>query len=83
MLNYIRNTDIAIRLSLNPLIANSWLWLPQWSYDGPTPIFPKRKTYFVGWLFFQLFLDIDDGTLDPTKVPSWGPFDNITVKNDD
>lgn len=61
MLKYLRYSDIAIRINLNPF---NWLWKPDFSKDLPTAFYPKRYTYCVVWLFFQIFLDIDDGTSD-------------------
>jgi hypothetical protein len=63
MLKYLRYSDMSVRLSLNPF---NWVWslLPKVSHDGPTPFFPNRHTYAIVWLFFQVFLDVDNGVTD-------------------
>lgn len=61
MLRYIRHSDIAIRLNLNPF---NWEWKPFFTRDAPTPFFPNRTTYAIGWLCIQIFVDTDNGTRD-------------------
>lgn len=61
MLQYLKNSEISVRLGLNPF---NWVWIPKGAYESPTPIYPKRRTYALAWLGVQLFLDIDDGTHD-------------------
>lgn len=65
MFKYLLNSNISLRVAINPF---QWNWKPFVSYDGPTPIFPKRWTYAVGWLFIQLFLDVSNGEMDVSKV---------------
>lgn len=60
-MSYITNTDISIRININPFC---WSWLPFFKYEGPSMIFPKRKTIGFGWLFVQIYIDIDNGSID-------------------
>lgn len=59
MINYIKNSDVSIRLALNPC---HWVWIPSLAYEGPTAFYPKRKTLGVAWLFLQMYVDADDGS---------------------
>jgi hypothetical protein len=61
MFGYLKNSDITVRLSLNPF---QWKWLPSVAYDPPTPFYPKRRTFALVFLFLQSFIDINDGTED-------------------
>lgn len=64
-MNYIKNSDLALRLALNPLM---WNWIPSFGYDGPTAVFPGRYTFALAFLFFQIFVDISDGKMDVEKM---------------
>lgn len=61
MLKYFKYSDISCRVALNPF---GWKWIPAVAYEGPTPFYPKRRTFAFAFLFLQTFLDIDDGTTD-------------------
>jgi hypothetical protein len=61
MIGYLKNSDVSIRLSLNPF---HWKWIPGVAYDGPTPFYPKRCTFALAFLFIQAYIDIDNGTED-------------------
>jgi hypothetical protein len=64
MIRYLRHSDIAVRLNLNPF---HWTWLPSLGHDKPSPFFPSRHTFVVAWLAIQVFLDIDNGVTDFKK----------------
>jgi hypothetical protein len=48
MFKFIRNSDIMLRLSLNPFL---WHWKPHAGYE------------VLVWLFFELYVDIFDGEI--------------------
>ncbi len=54
-----------MRMGLNPF---NWVWFPSFAYEKPSPLYPKRKTFALAFLFLQLFLDIDDGTHDLSSL---------------
>lgn len=74
-------SDIAVRLSLNPF---GWAWAPWFTRDKPTPFFPKRNTIGFGWLFLQVFIDIDNGERDMKKLAEMmmGSLDAIEVADE-
>lgn len=65
MLKYLKNSEISFRIGLNPV---NWKWMPAVAYDGPTPFYPKRRTYALAFLFLQAFLDLDNGEHDLTAL---------------
>jgi hypothetical protein len=60
-MKYLKNSDISLRFNLNPF---NWKWIPKVVYEGPTPFYPKRRTYALVVLFLQVFVDLDDGSHD-------------------
>ncbi len=76
MFNYIRNSEISLRIGVNPF---NWKWVPAIAYDGPTPFYPKRRTYALAFLFLQVFLDVDDGTSDLSTLTKLFNMENIDV----
>lgn len=67
MLKYLRNSDIAIRLCLNPF---NWFWIPVFSLSRPDEIYPRRFTSCFGFLMLQVFVDVDNGAVDLSKIDS-------------
>ena len=61
MIKYLRYSDLAIRLNLNPF---NWNWVPGFEHDRPTLYSPNRNTFVVAWLFLQIFIDFDNGVTD-------------------
>jgi hypothetical protein len=61
MIEYIKNSEISIRIGLNPFY---WIWFPRFQYEKPSKIYPKRRTFAIIFLGFQFYLDVDDGTHD-------------------
>lgn len=82
MLKYLRHSDIAVRININPFI---WCWKPFYAHDKPTPFFIKRHTFAIGWLFFQLFIDVDNGETDFKNYRSafFNALDDIEMKEED
>jgi len=81
-MSYITSTNVSLRLSLNPFC---WEWKPFGVYESPTSIFPKRKTIGFGWLFLQVFIDIDNGEINLHNFkPIVAPWtEGIEVKEDE
>lgn len=65
MLNYLKNSEISVRIGFNPV---NWKWIPGGTYEAPTVFYPKRKTLGVAFLFLQIFIDIDDGSTDLSSL---------------
>lgn len=65
MISYIKNTELSMRLGLNPC---NWVWIPSIAYEKPSIIYPKRRTFAIAWLGVQFYLDIDNGEVNMTPL---------------
>jgi hypothetical protein len=60
MIKYLKNSEISFSVGLNPF---HWKWIPAGAYEAHQPFYPKRRTFAFVFLFFQAYLDIDDGSM--------------------
>jgi hypothetical protein len=68
MIKYLKNSEISFRIGLNPFY---WKIIPAVAFERPSEFYPKRRTFAFVFLFFQAFLDIDDGTHDLTPLTNF------------
>jgi len=65
MIKYLTNSNLSLRLNINPF---QWNWKPFFEHEPPSEIYPKRRTIGCGWIFIQVFIDIDNGEFNSAPI---------------